>query len=1108
MNKMKFKIIVILLISIFMINSGVLAVENYMNFIPLEGDISQNVVKAILQDKNGFMWFGSNDGLTKYDGYRIKKYRQMPFGENTLLDNYIIDLEEDKNGDIWVATSKGLTKLNPKEEIFTNYETDISSLNKINSKKISAILEDKKKNLWVGTSDKGLNKYDETKDQFINYEVDLTSQNITTIYEDKMGYLWIGTKNGVNRVNIKTNEVVSYIHNTYITAIYQDFFGDIWVGTKDNGLNKIDLKTKNITKYLKDDLDSYSIGSNHITSIIEDKNGTLWIGTKQGGLARYDREKEHFVKRLSDSRDAASNKQKNILTLYQDDSGLIWVGMEYGGVSKFNPLANFQNYKSVENFDNTMNDNNVLSIYKDKEGYIWAGTKNGGVNKLDLEKRTIKYYEHNINDKNSISSNTVSHIMEDSKGLMWFATDMGLNILDKKTEKIKRYIYDQNEKSNNVINYIFEDSYNDIWIGTEVGLLKYERDSGEHIYINKEKNGLSGKNITTIFEDSNKDIWIGTFNDGLNKYSRENEQIKTYKNNPQNEKTISNDQIKTIVEDEQGNLWIGTSNGLNKFNKRTGEFKVFTENNQFKSNFISGILMYDDYLWISGNEGISKFDIKSEKVIKSYSVIDGLQGSYFNSGSVYKSEDGQLLFGGTEGFNTIYPYREKEKSYTPNIVLSHFKANEKIIDVTDKKELILPYNENKLYFEFGITDYKKPSNNNHYLKLEGYDKVWHDIKNRDYGVYDSLPPGNYTLNIKGVNSEGVWVKDDLKLKITIKPPIWKTKSAYVIYTLLIILLIILVLNYVKLLERMVNERTNELNKTNNRLLKEIEQRKKAEEVLKMTIEENERLFNEKMEVENLRNDFFINLSHELRTPLNIIISTIQLSEMYLKEGIKKDIVPKVKTHLKTIRKNCYRLLKTVNNIIDVAKIESNQYELNKKLINIVYLIEDVVESTINYAKDKNIKVIFDTQTEEEIVKCDPIEVERVILNIMSNAIKYSNDNGNVWVNIYKKNRNVEIAIKDDGIGIPKSKQNIIFEKFKKADENRKLGSGIGLNLSKLLIDLHEGELDFNSEEGYGSEFIIRLPSYDIQEDEYEKIVDLETLEKEDMELEIEMSELK
>lgn len=1109
MNKIKTKIIVILIISIFILNNGSLAVENYMNFIPLEEDISQNVVKTILQDENGFMWFGSNDGLIKYDGYQTKKYRQMPFAENTLLDNYIIDLEEDSSGNIWIATSKGLTKLNPKKEIFTKYETNISSLNKINSKKISVILEDKNKNLWVGTSDKGLNKYNESKDQFINYEVDLTSQNITSMFEDNMGYLWIGTENGVNRLNTKTSKIDSYIHKGYITSICQDFYGDIWIGTKEDGLSKIDLKTNKITQYLKEEVDSYSIGSNNITSIIEDKNGTLWIGTRQGGLVKYDREKEHFVKRLSDTRDLANNKQKNILTLYQDESGLIWVGMEYGGVSKFNPLASFQNYKSVANFENTMNDNNVLSIYKDREGYIWAGTKNGGVNKLDLEKRTIKYYENDINDKNSISSNTVNHIMEDHNGFVWFGTDIGLSILDKKTEKIRRYAYsNEGEDGNNIINYIFEDSNNDIWIGAEEGLSIYERDSDELIHINKKDSGLSGKNITTIFEDSNKDIWIGTFNDGLNKYNRETGKITAYKNNPQDEKTISNDQIKIIVEDNQGNLWIGTSNGLNKFDNKTEEFEVFTENNQLKSNFISSMLIHDNYLWISSNEGISKFDIESEKVTKSYSVIDGLQGSYFNSGSSYKSEDGQLLFGGTEGFNTIYPEREKERLFTPDIVLSYFKANENIIDVTDKKELILPYNENKLYFEFGVIDYKKPSNNNHYFKLEGYDKTWRNVKNMNYGFYDSLPPGNYTLHIKGVNSEGVWATEELELKITVKPPIWKTKGAYITYILAIILLLFLVLNYVKLLEKMVNERTNELNTTNNKLLKQIEQRKKTEEILKTTIEENERLFSEKMQVENLRNDFFINLSHELRTPLNIIISTIQLSEMYLKEDIKKDIVPKVTTHLKTIRKNCYRLLKTVNNIIDVAKIESNQYEINKKLINIVYLIEDVVESTINYAKDKNIEVVFDTQTEEEIVKCDPVEIERVILNIMSNAIKYSKNRGNVWVNIYKKDRNVEVIIKDDGIGIPENKQNVIFEKFIKADETRKLGSGIGLNLSKLLIDLHDGELDFNSKEGEGSEFIIKLPIYELKEYEYKEIIDLETLEKEEMELEVEMSELK
>lgn len=1122
MTKIKLNIVCAFIISILIFSSkSAVAVENYMDFISIEDEqeLSHNTVKTVLQDKKGYMWFGTDDGLSKYDGYNTKKYRQTPFKENTLLDNYITVLEEDKVGNIWIGTNKGLTKLNPKKEIFTHYTNDKKEKNEITSNKISAIMKDKNGGLWVGTSDRGLNKYDENKDAFIPYDIDLSSKKITTIYEDHEGFLWIGTESGANRFNPSTKEVVKYnndkndpntISGSYITSICQDLYGDIWIGTKSNGLNKLNLENKEIKRYSKDEDDSYSLGSNYITSIIEDKNGYLWIGTKYGGLARHERSKDYFVKRLSDYNSPKSNKQNNIETLYQDSTGLIWVGLEYGGVTKLNPLASFKNYMSEEVFENTMNDNNVLSLYKDNTGIIWVGTKNGGVNKLDLEERKVHFYNHNQNDKNTIGSNSVNHIIEDSEGMMWFGTEMGISILDKSTEKIIRHVHTQDEDSliSNNVNYMFEDSYKDIWIGTENGLDKYERDKGKFTHYNKKDSGLSGENITTIFEDNEKNIWIGTFHDGLNKYDRSSKVIKSYRNNPKDEKTISNDQIKSIVEDDEDNLWIGTSNGLNKFDKEKEAFTVFTESDQFKSNFISSILKSGNYLWISSNDGISKFDIQEQIVVKSYSTIDGLQGSYFNSGSAFKSEDGQLLFGGTDGFNTIYPDKENRGYYKPDIHLSRIMVNDKDVYIDSNKKIILPYNENRIYFEFGLIDYKKPYSNNHSFKLEGYEDEWNNVKNRNYGIYNNLKPGDYKLKIKGINSEGVETNKIVEVNITIKPPFWKTNLAYLLYVFIILVIIFLIFNYVELLEKIINERTNQLNKTNIKLLEEINHRKKTEEILKITIKENKKLFEDKMEIENVRNDFFINLSHELRTPLNIIISTIQLSEMYFRKEKSEVAISKVKEHFKIMRKNCYRLLKAVNNIIDVAKLESKQYELNMKLINIVYLIEDVITYTVEYARDKNISIIFDTETEEEIVKCDPVEIERVILNIISNAIKYGKNQGNVWVNIFKIEKSIKITIKDDGIGIPKNKHKMVFEKFKRISKDTKTGSGVGLSLSKLLIDMHGGTIELKSKEGNGSEFIITLPIYEMTNEEYSDVVDLEALDKEIMNLEIEMSEIK
>ncbi|AFS79096.1 sensor signal transduction histidine kinase [Gottschalkia acidurici 9a] len=1113
--------VIICILSLNSINA--FAVENYINFIKLEEetDLSHSVVKTVLQDSKGYMWFGTNNGLTKYDGYNTKTYRQMPFERNTILDNYIVDIKEDKQGIIWIGTNKGLTKFNSKENKFKHYKHNRNDKNSLSSNKVTSILEDKEGNLWIGTDGGGLNKYSKQDDNFKRYKGKLSSDYITKMYQDKEGSLWVGTEHGLNKINIKTDEVEIYeyseddsntLSGNNITAICEDRYGDLWVGTLKNGLNRIDVKKDTITRYLKDESNSYSIGSNFITSIIEDRNGTIWIGSKQGGLARYDRENNLFIKRLSDPRNPyTSANEDNIVTLYQDKMGLIWVGLESGGINKLNPQANFSNYKSIGAFKNSINDSNILSLYKDKDGKVWLGTRNGGVNKLDFDKRTVEYYSHKLNDENSITSNTVNHIMEDRRGTMWIGTENGLNSLNKQTGEIKKYFHEAdnfNSIADNNISYIYEDSQNSLWIGTQDGLDIYNQEKNEFIHYNVKNSDLSGNHITTIYEDNDKNIWIGTFHDGLNKYDRNKKIFRSYKNNSEDRSTISNDHITGIVDDRKGNLWIGTSNGLNKFNKKREVFEVFTESDHIKSNFISGVLLDDfDKLWISSNDGISKFDIEKGKVIKSYSTIDGLQGNYFNSGAVYKDSYGQLLFGGTNGFNTIYPEKEVSNFTKPQIIMNKLTVNDEEIDIENTKEIVLPYDQNRFYFEYTMTDYKKPSKNRYSFKLEGYEDDWNHVKDRNYGTYNNIEPGEYTLKIKGINSESIWNEKDVELKIKIKPPFWKTKLSYFIYLILAILIAYLILNYVKVLEKIINERTQELNTINKYLLGEIKQRKETEEILKETIDENKRLFDEKMEVENFRNDFFINLSHELRTPLNMILSTVQVSEACLKNKDLNKTVDRLIGHFKLVKKNCYRLLKTANDIIDVAKIESRQYDLNMKKVNIIYLVEEMVLSSVDYAKQKNLQILFDTETEEEIIECDPVEIERAILNVLSNAIKYTEQYGHIWVNIYIEGKHVKIVVKDNGIGIPKDKQSTIFEKFKRVNKSDGLGSGVGLSLTKLLVDMHNGSIDFTSEESRGSEFIIRLPIYEVKEGESLEITKLDEVNAESIDLEIEMSEI-
>ncbi|WP_195251931.1 sensor histidine kinase [Romboutsia sp. 1001713B170207_170306_H8] len=607
----------------------------------------------------------------------------------------------------------------------------------------------------------------------------------------------------------------------------------------------------------------------------------------------------------------------------------------------------------------------------------------------------------------------------------------------------------------NKIRSLFIDSKGYLWIGTNKGLAILDVNNEKIIDVTYilDNIGVSDKFIRAVYEDSKGNYYIGCFLEGgLIKINPDTKEYKIYQNNDND--SISNNSIRYITEDLNGNILVGTSHGINILNLSTDKFKYYTENDGLINNTVYGILVdKNNDIWMSTNGGISKFLIK-EGVFSNFTVTDGIQSNEFNGRSCFKSKDGSIYFGGINGFNVLNIDDIELSTFEPKVIFDNFEINginEKYIS-----NIKLKFNQNNIKISFFTNDYKNTKTTKYYYKLEGLEDNW-SVTNSNSLVFASLAPGDYTLKVKTITHHGV-ESEESSVIFTINPPIWKSKYAIFIYYILIILAIYAYANKVKKLDRLVNKRTYELRKE---------------------MDKNEQLFNQVLELEKNKNNYFINLSHELRTPLNVLSSINQLIRSFIKND-KFITIEKLSYYMDIMDRNCNRLLGLINNLIDYTKIENNNYIIHKQREDIVYLVEETVLDMKDYIEEKGLKLIFDTDVEEKSIRCDKFDIERCIINLVGNAVKFTPKGGLIEVLIEDLGDKVKIVVKDNGIGISEENQNIIFDRFNQVvDKNseQKGGSGLGLTITKQLIALHGGYIYVNSKVGLGSEFIIVLPVY-------------------------------
>ena len=979
--------------------------------------------------------------------------------ENSITNNYIVDIKQDNSGNIWVGIANGLSKIDTKTDLITNYNMndEEKSLSHYN---IGDILITKSGDVLVGTSD-GLNIYNEKKDEFyriFNKDSDLSSQFIRSLAEDENQNIWVATNNGIDKIDIKNNKnIISFktghgkfdISENDIYVVRYDPKGYIWAGALKEGLNRIDINTNEVKQYKNDDRDEKSLPGNHVKDILRDSSGNLWVGT-DNGLAKYNEQTENFATYKNKIYDKTSLVNDEVFSIQEDESGLIWVGT-YAGISMFDPNTNIEYYKKDPFDENSISDNSIHGIYEDKDSLLWVGTNSKGVNVINRKNYNVKHLNKTSKDY-PISDDNINDIVGiDNK--IFIATKNGLNEVDKDLKTINIYNTEDGICNNN-ITALFADSKKNVWIGTANGISVLNTNTNEIIDITDilTNHNIEDQYIKVIYEDSKGNYWVGCFIDGgLVKIDPNKRTIENYRNKKEDKTSISSNNIRSIVEDKNGNLYIGTSYRLNKLNETNNTFERYSEKDGLSNNTVYGLLVDDNNnLWASTNLGISKLDTNT-MTFETFNIIDGFQGNEFNGRAYYKNKSGELFFGGINGLNIFRPNDINMSRYVPTVIFDEFKVNGKVYKDINNQEF--KYNENTINISVFISNYKNTKNIQYMYKLEGVSDSW-DISRSNNINYSDLAPGTYTLKIKARSYSGK-VSDESAVKFIIKLPIWKSKAAILIYLIIITIVIYRTINSVKRLDNLVKNKTLQLTKE---------------------MEKNDKLLKKVIELEKRKNNYFVNLSHELRTPLNVISSTEQLvTELNKsKDGIGKS---KLNGCMQVVRRNTKRLLNLINNIIDTAKIESGSYQLNIREHDIVYIVEEATLSLKDYIERKGIELIIDPEMEEKIIKCDEHEIERCIVNLVSNAAKFTPEGGTIEVTIEDLDEKVKIIVKDTGIGIDKKYHDSIFNRFNQVIDQgteSKGGSGLGLTITKQIIDMHGGQISVESELGKGCKFIIIL----------------------------------
>lgn len=1055
----------------FFIVFGVFSQNNKyrLNNLSTINGLSQSSVITIHQDEIGQMWFGTRDGLNRYDGNRFTVFRNNPKDSTSISNNDILSIQKDKSGNLWIGTYNGLNCYNPVKNTFKQYFHANNDKSLCNNTVWD--IKEIKNEIWIGTSS-GLSIYNKTTKKFISLfhsssnRFSLPNNFVLSILETKSGAIWIGTAKGLSKLVSRKNGVFSFqqIDNQengdglFVQNIKEDAAGNLWIGTKTNGIYKYEMGSKKLISLLENGMQN-GIDVD-VRAIDIDHKGSLWIGTYNGVSVMHS---NGTIQKIVNNPDKITSLSK-VKSVYTDKKGSVWIGTYYNGVNIWDiSNINFSNLNQNSG-KQALSFNVISSIVADKNQNIYFGTEGGGITILDKKTETTRFLSASTNSE--LSGNSVKSMLYSETGVLWIGIfSTGLSAYDTKSQQ-----FITNAISPDLRNLLKETGVyvikkgsdnNVLWLGTfGKGLIRYDTAKNTFQIIgndNYSDNFLSSNRIRTLLIDKSDNIWIGT-QSGLNRINLNDFENKNYRvkhfffdNN-----VLSGDDILTLFQDNKNRIWVGTkAKGLYLFNGKTFNKISINIGNTAITSIHSISEDSKNNLWLSSNYGIIRYNPAKNSLIL-FNQKDGLVGNEFNDNSSLRLGTNKFYFGGPSGVSYFDSDHIAVNSYSPQVILTSFNIKNQSVnvntdqDVLDKsitytKSLTLSYDKANFSINFAIPNFINSTNNRYSYRLVGLENNWTNTRNTE-AVYTIQKPGTYIFEVRGANNDGVWNQLPTTLEIVVEPAPWRSTWAFLLYLLIIGACLYWLAWIIKSKES---------------LKKELE------------FEYLEAEINKENTAAKLQ--FFTNISHEFRTPLTLILGPLQQilsnyngsNEMYKK--------------LMVIESSSNHLLSLINRLMDFRKFENKQFVLESAQGNIVKFLNEIFLSFTEYAKDGNYTYTFSTSDEEILVYYDRYKLERVFYNLVSNAFRYTPKGGVISMSIKKEEKDIVIEIGDSGVGISEEYIDKIFDLFfevpthQQVENNYNKGTGIGLSIVKNIVNLHKGTITVENKSSKGAIFAVKLP---------------------------------